>query len=233
MEEKMFDFDKIKRALVFCAHPDDEIIGVGGTIKKMRMKSIEVGVITFTLGGTSYSDISMKSEMEKIRETESIIAGKMLDLSFREVLGIPTQGVYNTKENFQKCTQLIRKYRPDVIFTHWTEDKHRDHRSISQLVDEARWKAWENVLVDLGEPYYTPLLLYFETFDLFTHPSIVIDITDTMEFKIKAMETQKSQFALLPGIFEYINGLAKVRGYLRESLYAEAFMVSNLFPYRI
>lgn len=229
----MIDFDKIKRALVFCAHPDDEIIGIGGTIKKMRMKSIEVAVITFTLGGTSYSDISMKNEMEKIRETESKMAEEILDISFREVLGIPAQSVYNTKENFQKCTQLIRKYRPDVIFTHWNEDKHRDHRTISQLVDEARWKAWENVLADLGKPYYTPLLLYYEIFELFTHPSLVIDITDTMEFKIKAMETQKSQFALLPGIVDYINGLGKVRGFQRETLYAEAFMVSNLFPNRI
>jgi LmbE family N-acetylglucosaminyl deacetylase len=229
----MFDFDKIKMVLVFCAHPDDEIVGVGGTIKKMRMKSIEVGVITFTLGGTSYSNISMKSEMEKIRENEAKKAEEILDISFREILGIPTQSVYNTKENFQKCTQLIRKYHPDVIFTHWNEDKHRDHRAISQLVDEARWKAWENVLADLGKPYYTPLLLYYEIFELFTHPSLVIDITDTMEFKIKAMETQKSQFTLLPGIIDYINGLGKVRGFQRETLYAEAFMVSNLFPNRI
>jgi len=229
----MFDFDKIKMVLVFCAHPDDEIVGVGGTIKKMRMKSIEVGVITFTLGGTSYSDISMKSEMEKIRENEAKKAEEILDISFREILGIPTQSVYNTKENFQKCTQLIRKYRPDVIFTHWNEDKHRDHRAISQLVDEARWKAQENVLVDLGEPYYAPLLLYFETFDLFPHPSLVIDITETLEYKIKAMESQKSQFPVLPGIMDYIYGLGKVRGYQRETIYGEAFLVSNLFPCRI
>src|SRR3989339_864716 len=137
----MIDLDKIKRTLVFCAHPDDEIIGVGGTIKKMRMKSIEVGVVTFTLGGTSYSTIEMKNKMEEIRFKEAKAAEEVLGISFREVLGIPTQGIYNTKENFQKCTELIRRYRPDVIFCHWDEDKHRDHRAISSLVAEARWKA--------------------------------------------------------------------------------------------
>lgn len=229
----MIDLEKIERALVFCAHPDDEIVGVGGTIKKMRIKSVEVGVVTFTLGGTSYSSIDMKEQMEKTREEEAREAEKILDISFREILGIPTQGIYNTRENFQKCTQLIRKYRPDVIFSHWSEDKHRDHRAISQIVDEARWKAQENVLADMGKPWFTPILLYFETYDLFTHPSLVIDITDTMEFKAKSMETQKSQFPVLPGIMDYIEGLGKVRGYLRESKYAEAFLVSNLFPYRI
>ena len=88
-----------KRSLLIAAHPDDEIIGVGGTIKKMRLKSIEVGVVTFTLGGTSYSTIEMKNEMENIRENEAKAAEEILDISFREILGIPTQGVYNTKEN--------------------------------------------------------------------------------------------------------------------------------------
>ena len=229
----MIDFDKIKRALVFCAHPDDEIVGIGGTIKKMRLKNIEVGVVTFTLGGTSYSTIDMKDKMEKIREDEAKAAEKVLDLSFREILGIPTQGIYNTKENFQICTELIRKYRPEVIFNHWNEDKHRDHRTISSLVDEARWKAQEDVLADLGKPWYTPMLFYYEVQDVFSHPSLVIDITDTMDFKIKAMQTQESQFPVMPGIIEYMDGLAKVRGYLRGTKYGEAFEISNLLPCRI
>ena len=229
----MIDFDKIKKVLFFCAHPDDEIIGAGGTIKKMRMKNIEVGVISFTLGGTSYSSIEMKEQMEKTREEEAKAAEKCLDISFREILGIPTQGLYNTKENFQKVTQLIRKHRPDVIFNHWDEDKHRDHRAISQIVDEARWKAQENVLADLGETWFTPQIFYYEVFEPFPHPSLVINITDTMEFKIKAMETQKSQFPVLPGIMDYIDGLSKIRGYKCQTKYGEAFMVSNFYPGRI
>ena len=229
----MIDLDKIKRALVFCAHPDDEIIGVGGTIKKMRMKSIEVGVVTFTLGGTSYGTVDMKEKMEQTRENEAKAAEEILDMSFREILGIPTQGIYNTKENFQKCTGLIRKHRPEVIFCHWNEDKHRDHRAISALVEEARWKAQEDVLADLGEPWYTPVMLNFEVLDLFSHPSLVIDITDTMEYKVRAMESQTSQFSVLPGIMDYIDGLAKIRGYLRGTKYGEAFVVNNFLPCRI
>ncbi|MFC1562599.1 PIG-L deacetylase family protein [candidate division KSB1 bacterium] len=228
----MIDFDKIKKVLVFCAHPDDEIIGAGGTIKKMRMKNVEVGVVTFTLGGTSYSSIEMKENMEKTREDEAKEAEKCLDISFREILNIPTQGIYNTKEIFQKITRLIRKHKPDIIFNHWSEDKHRDHRAISLIVDEARWKAQEDVLADLGETWFTPLIFYYEVLDLFPHPSLVIDITDTIEFKKKAITTQKSQFTVLPGILDYVDGLAKVRGLKCHTKYAEAFMVSNFYPSR-
>ena len=229
----MIDFDKVKTVLVFCAHPDDEITGIGGTIKRMRMKNIEVGVITFTLGGTGYSTVEMKKDMERTREKEAKAAEECLDISFREILGIPTQGIYNTKENFQKVTELIRKHRPDIIFNHWFEDKHRDHRAISQIVDEARWKAQENVLPDLGEPYFTPLIFYYEVFDLFPHPSLVVDITDSIEYKLRAMETQRSQFSVLPGIMDYIEGLAKIRGFNHHTKYAEAFLVSNFYPARI
>lgn len=66
--------------------------------------------------------------------------------------------------------------------------------------------------------------------ELFTHPSILIDITDTLEKKISAMKTQSSQFPVLPGVIEYIEALAKVRGYLRGTKYAEAFLSSNFIP---
>jgi len=123
--------------------------------------------------------------------------------------------------------KIIRKYKPDVIFTHYKEDKHRDHRAVWEITDEARWKAAENVLADFGTPWYTPELYYYEVIELFTYPSLLIDITDTLERKVEAMKTQSSQFPVLPGVIEYIEGLGKVRGYLRGTKYAEAFLSSN------
>jgi hypothetical protein len=73
-------------------------------------------------------------------------------------------------------------------------------------------------------------LYYYEVIELFTHPSLVIDITDTLEKKISAMKTQSSQFPVLPGVIEYIEALARVRGYLRGTRYAEAFLRSDFIP---
>jgi LmbE family N-acetylglucosaminyl deacetylase len=222
--------DRWQRVLVFAAHPDDEIIGCGGTIARWTQMGKQVFVVTFCAGETGYSTPEMKDKIAQVRRAEADACDKVLGITERVILGKPTQGVVNDRETYQECVRLIRHYRPDVILTHWNEDKHRDHRAISAVTDEARWKAYENVLADLGEPWYTPELYYYEVLELFPHPSLLIDITDTFSKKLEAMQTQQSQFAVLPGIMDYIEGLAKVRGYARATRYAEAFLRSNLLP---
>lgn len=220
--------DRWQRVLVFAAHPDDEIIGCGGTIARLAAQGKQVYVITFCAGETSYSSPEMKEKMAQVRVEEAAACDRVLGVAERVILYKPTQGVTNDRETYQQCVGLIRKYQPDVIFTHWNQDKHRDHRIISEVTDETRWKASENVLADFGEPWYTPELYYYEVLELFPHPSLLIDISDTFQKKLDAMQTQQSQFTVLPGILQYIEGLAHVRGYARGTRYAEAFLQSNL-----
>jgi len=222
--------ERWNRILVFGAHPDDEIIGVGGTIAKLASLGKEVYVVTFAIGETGYSSVALKDKIRSLRLAEAEACNKVLGIKERIVLYKPNQGITNDRETYQECVKFIRKYRPDVIFTHWKEDKHRDHRAVWEITDEVRWKASENVLADFGTPWYTPELYYYEVLELFTHPSLLIDITDTLDKKLEAMKTQTSQFPVLPGIVDYIEGLAKVRGYLRGTKYAEAFLKSNFLP---
>ncbi|MER3473862.1 MAG: hypothetical protein C4335_07470 [Armatimonadota bacterium] len=216
------------RVLVFAAHPDDEIIGCGGAIARLSAEGKQVFVVTFCAGETGYSRVEQKESIAQVRQAEAQACDQVLGITERVILGKPTQGVMNDRETYQQCVRLIRHYRPDVILTHWSEDKHRDHRAISALTDEARWKAYENVLADFGEPWYTPELYYYEVLELFPHPSLLVDISDFLPKKLEAMQTQQSQFAVLPGVMDYIEGLAKVRGYARGTRYAEAFLRSNL-----
>ncbi|MBM3134820.1 MAG: hypothetical protein FJZ89_05955 [Chloroflexi bacterium] len=219
-----------ERVLVFAAHSDDEIIGPGGTIAKLSDQGKEVVVVTFTGGETSYQKGQSPDEMQRLRRQEAEACNRILGIRRRILLGKPTQGVVNDRETYQQCVRIIREMRPDVIFTHYREDKHRDHRAVSAITDEARWKASENVLGDMGAPWYTPQLYFYEVLELCTHPSLVVDISDTFERKLEAMRTQASQMPVLPGIMDYIEGLAKVRGYLRGTDYGEAFLESTLLP---
>ncbi|MFB0545644.1 MAG: PIG-L deacetylase family protein [Anaerolineae bacterium] len=221
-----------QRVLVFGAHSDDEIIGPGGTIARLAAQGAQVAVVTFTRGETGYARDELKGRMAELRAQESAACDRMLGITERINLGKPTQGIPDDRETYQECVRLIRRYRPEVIFTHYYEDKHRDHRVVSALTDEARWKASENVLSDLGPPWYTPALYYYEITELFTHPSLVVDITDTFERKLEAMRTQVSQLDVVPGILRYLEGIGRARGYLCETSYAEAFLASNLLPTR-
>lgn len=219
--------------MVFGAHGDDEIIGPGATLYGLARKGAEITVVTFTRRETSYARIEDKDKAAKHADKEMANADAILGIKERIVLGLPNQGVINDRENFQICTKLIRKYRPDIIFTHSPFDQHRDHRAVSELVDEARVKAGENLSPDWGAPHQTDWVLYFEIFDLFTKPHIIISVENLwLEKKLEAMRSQVSQLEVLPGIENHIRGLAMVRGSAIESEYGEAFGISDFHPSR-
>jgi LmbE family N-acetylglucosaminyl deacetylase len=227
------DGDKIRNVLVFGAHPDDEIIGPGGTIARLSDEGANVTVVTFTAGETAYSTPDMKDKMGDIRMGEARACDEILGIDQRIVLGLPCQGVTNDTDTYQRCVKIIREVQPDLILSHTHRDKHRDHRTIAQIVDEVRWKATESVLSDMGEPWYCSYMFYYEIMELFTEPSFVVDISGSYDRKVRAMETQTTQVDMMTGIMRHIEGLAKARGFLAGCDYAEAFQVSNRLPGRI
>ena len=219
-----------KRALIFAAHADDEIIGPGGTIRRMASAGCAVTVVIFTKGETAYSSEDEKKTIAETRARESAEAAKILGVAKTVNLGLPCQGVMNTKDLYQKCVEIIRSFQPEVIFSHYREDKHRDHRTVSEITEEAWWKAQENVLSDLGKPWMASGFFFYEIFELFTRPSIVVDITGFLDRKLEAMRSQQSQLKVVPGIMEHIEGLAKVRGAAAGVGRGEAFLESNFMP---
>lgn len=220
------------RVLVFGAHVDDEIIGVGGTVSRLSAEGAETLVVTFTGGEqeTGYARPEWRGRIAEMRRQEAEMTNKILGIRHRVFLGLPTQGVTDDRETYQRCVKLIRDFRPTTIFTHQPGDKHRDHRAVSAVTEEAWWKAAENVLADLGRPWRAPKLYRYETTDLISRPSHVFDITGTLEKKLEAMRAQRSQLEVLPGILNYIRGLAMARGFLIGTEYGEAFLASSFMP---
>lgn len=221
-----------KRVLVFGAHVDDEVIGPGGTIARLSSLGAEITVVTFTGGDadTGYARLEWKGKVGEMRREEARGIDAALGIGRRLFLGLPTQDVRNEAAVYRECVRLIRQARPDVILTHWSEDKHRDHRAVSQITDEARWKASEPIMNDLGEAWHTPELYFYEILELFPHPSLLVDISEGFERKLAAMQAATTQLEVLPGVVSYLKGLGMVRGYGRGALYAEAFLRSNLLP---
>ena len=217
-----------KTVLAFCAHTDDEILGLGGTLARLS-ETAEVVVVTVTAGETGYSREEDRERIVLLRERENAAAAEILGYQRRETFGYPSQQVPTDRDALHDFVRIIREVRPDVIFTHWGEDKHRDHRATSILSDEARWKACEHILPHLGPPYLTPELYYYEVQDLFSHPTAIVDISSTLERKVAAMRTQESQLPVLPRILQFVEGLAHARGYMIGADAGEAFLGSTGF----
>ncbi len=216
--------------LIFEAHADDCAIGMGGTVLYFADQGFSPILITATWGETAYTTINDKDRMADIRCAEGKIAAEILKIHTTEQLTHPCQGLQNNRETFHEMVGLIRKYQPRFIFTHNPQCSHRDHRTLSALVEEAWWKAQENVLADLGTPTRAEALYFFEVVNLFPKPSVVIDIEPYFQQKLQAVRAYKSQYNVMPGLEDYVTGLALTRGYACKTKYGEAFVASRFIP---
>lgn len=213
------------RILIFEAHSDDTIIGMGGTILAQKDQKDFI-IITLTKGETGYSTLEEKDNIAEKRKHESLDTDKILGIKDHIFLDNPCQGLQNNRHNYHTIIEIIREYCPSQIFTHKTPSKHRDHRNCHDLVTEAWWKSSENVLPELGDPIRVPILYTFEVTDLFEFPHSIVDIGD-INPKLEVLRKCESQMGVLPGIEDFVKGLALVRGYQGGFQYGEAFQKSD------
>jgi LmbE family N-acetylglucosaminyl deacetylase len=145
------------RILCLGSHSDDLEIGCGGTLLKLIAANRNVAVqwIVFSASEERAAEArtSAMNFLDGAAETE-IVAEKFRDGFF------PYVG-YDIKQYFE---DLKRRSSPDLIFTHYREDRHQDHRLISDLT----WNTFRNHLIleyeipkydgDLGSPnVFVPL----------------------------------------------------------------------------
>jgi len=220
------------RLLVFGAHPDDEVVGMGGTIAKFARARHNVFVVIFTKGEEGYADLNLKDTIAQVRQKEIEKVSEILGVKKYELLGRPDMGLKNDKEAFKETIRMIRMFKPDAVFTHYRVDRHRDHIAASRLVTEAFWQAGESVSMELGHPWKSKALYYYEEVCPFKFPSHIVDISETFEAKIDSMKTYMSQIPVVPFILKGMEGQAIGRGTVIGAKYGEAFLRSNVNPRR-
>ena len=215
------------RVLVVVAHPDDEIIGTGGTISKFHSEGKTVKVIVFHLGGKSVKGTTDETQGQDVRHKELDEVSKYLGF-VHETWGI--QDMVDRRDVVRKLVKEVREFKPDILFTHAPQDRHHLHASVSSTTTEAAWHASQLYYLDLRTPWRISSVYYFEVWDLFTSPSFLVDVTEFMERKKKAMSLYTSQLMAFPKIMDYIEALAIVRGVEAGSRYAEAFQRAPILP---
>lgn len=224
-------FQRTKRAMVFAAHPDDELIGAGGTITKLKLSGKNVKVIVFSYGGggatAEEARLLRENKIEAIREKETRMVARTLGIQHR-ILGLVE--IEEWREVSKMLVRELRLFKPDLVFTHSPLDKHHLHRSVSDISTEASWHAGAKVYGELGRPWKISAVYYYEVFDLFTEPSMIVDVTDTFDLKLKALRLYKSQLRVFPGLDDYLKALGRVRGYQAGVKFGEAFMQASSIP---
>jgi LmbE family N-acetylglucosaminyl deacetylase len=186
--------------LVICAHPDDEILGPGGTIAKYSREGKRVIAVIFSYGENSHWWLKKKYTVE-MRVKESKAAGKLVGTAETMFLGLKDLQLkeeITKKKNLNTIEKIIRKYSPTKIFTHSPDDMiYSDHKAV--------WDAVEKVTkrMDYKGDIYV-FNIWAKDVRLSNNPKLAVDISDTFHLKWKALKLFRSQhkyiFQLYPGV---------------------------------
>ncbi|HVA45813.1 MAG TPA: PIG-L deacetylase family protein [Pirellulales bacterium] len=203
------------KVLVAGAHPDDPESGCAGTIARYADLGHEVVVVYLTRGEAGIKGKSQQ-EAAAIRTAEAEKACRLLGA--RPLFAGQIDGATEVSpQRYDAFRKLIAAEKPDVVFTHWPVDTHRDHRACSLLL----FDAWLNT----GRRFS---LYYFEV-DLggqtqCFRPTHYVDITATEPRKRAACLAHESQHAATGFYPQYHEKMHQFRGMESGYKLAEAFV---------
>jgi len=201
------DLTAPSRVLVFAPHPDDDILGCGGTLFKLA-KTASVCVVLVTDGSGAGE---LPKGTDKVRQGEFVRALHLLGISNVKFLDQP-DGFFRTNQRLRDdVIDILMCFEPDWAFFPAHFDYHRDHILISEFVSRtvcAVSKRTRLIEYETSAPVQA------------TH---LVDITDVFSLKIAALS--KHETALACGDYKRaITGLNSYRGlFLGFDKFAEAF----------
>jgi LmbE family N-acetylglucosaminyl deacetylase len=179
------------KLLVIGAHLDDSVIAVGGTIRKLVKAGGQVDVVCFGNSDEDFSDVADEATASERIKAQARRAHDILGVSSFTCFDYSDYAVQENRESYRLCIQSIRKYQPDLLFSHyWAE--YFQHRAMARLACDAWWQAGWSCSADLGEPWMTPSLYHFEVIHLLPQPTEIVDISETFETKIAAWKCFQS-----------------------------------------
>ena len=221
--------------LAFAAHPDDIELGAGGTLIKLVKLGYRVGVVDMTRG-----EFGSRGDMEtRMKEREE--ATRIMGIHVRETLELPDGHLVNDYETRLKIVKVIRRYQPDLVFTHYPEAPHTDHQVTGQAVTDACYMAGL-ARVEADPPRWRPRYVIYHQIPWNRMPSLVVDISEEWEQKMKAVRAYRSQFVEAPGedapqtalstpvFLERNEARHRFYGALIRRRYGEGFIVRDIIP---
>lgn len=223
------------KILIIAAHPDDEVLGCGGTIAKHSKNGDEVNVIILAEGLTSRDD--KRNRDKRIKE---LLLLKKSAKEANKILGVTTLKFFDFPDNRMDSVDLldvvkvienyIKQFKPSVIYTHHSGDVNIDHRIIHDAVVTACRPIPKHTVKQL---------LFFEvasstewqpnnSYPAFI-PNWFVDISKTLDLKLKALDKYKSEMRDFPHArsLEAVEYLSKWRGASVGVGAAESFILGR------
>jgi LmbE family N-acetylglucosaminyl deacetylase len=228
-----------KRIMVIAAHPDDIDFGCSGAMALWSGKNI-IRYVVCTSGEKGLKNYKDRDVSKDIREKEQMKAAEAAGV--KDVLFMREKDgeLINNLDFRQKLVKIIRAYKPDILFCPDPAMQkydnfylyHPDHRALAHAVFDSVYPAVGNhlffpeLLSEGCTPHQVGSLYFFAT----ENPNIMVDITDAIEIKIKALAVHESQILDANELGKFIKKMAAKAGKRKGMKYAEAFRKLDVPP---
>src|SRR5579884_3348080 len=191
--------------LVIGPHPDDQELGMGGTIARLASRGHRVHLVDMTNGEPTPLGTPER------RAREAAAAAEILGVE-RTLVGLPNRQVVHSIEARHKLAAVIRAHRADWLFLPFPIDAHPDHVAVTRIGEDARFDAKLTKSAIPGDPWYPKRIIYYYCTHLRMNfqPTFCLDISDQMETKLAAIRAYASQFvendSPVPQMLRTLNG---------------------------
>lgn len=218
------------KILVIAAHPDDEVLGCGGTIAKSAAQGATVKVLVLGEGATSRFDDRHDADDRLTAELrdKSRQAAKILGVAEIEFASLPDNRFDSVPllEIVKIIERVLESFKPDIIFTQSGGDLNIDHVITHRAtMTAARPRRGTGVKSVHAYEVASSSEWAFGKFEPKFEPNLFVDISPTLELKLRAMEVYESESREYPHprSTEALVAAAKNRGCAVGVQAAEAF----------
>ncbi|WP_300456259.1 PIG-L family deacetylase [Desulfobacula sp.] len=223
-----------KKILIVAAHPDDDILGCGGTIAKYSsQQDIHFRIIFIAEGSTcrySYDKIESIEALKEIKKRNTCAKSSLavLNISDYKFYNLPCGRLDKTPliDLGKIVENEIKAYQPDTIFTHSHRDVNNDHKLVFQAVLQATRPGAQNLVkrVYSFEILSSSEWGFIKNFKPNFFVSLDLEHVTAKTNALNEYTTEIKDFPF-PRSSEGILTLAKRRGMQSASHYAEAFQL--------
>jgi LmbE family N-acetylglucosaminyl deacetylase len=230
------DDSDVGRILVVIAHPDDVDFGAAGSVATWTAAGIDVAYCIVTDGDAGGAEYGVpRGDMAALRHEEQTTAAKKVGVTEIHWLGYRDGCVEATLDLRRDITRVIRTFKPDRVVTQSPERNlqriyasHPDHLATGEAAlcavypDSRNAWAHEELLAEGHEPHVVREVWLFTG----ATPNRFVDITDTLDRKIDALLSHRSQLPDPDATAEMLRNWARMHAEaagFAEDRYAEAF----------
>lgn len=208
-----------KKVLVLAPHPDDDIIGCGGTLYRYHLMGSEI-VVVYMTDGRKGNNRYREDELIFIRQNEARSASRIIGIDRLIFLDNRDSELTASHKTVTELSEILSDYKPEAVFLPFFMDNHYDHIATSQIFFSAARSFPSSMCYSYG--IWTPLPTF----------NIISDITTCLQTKILALHEHKSQLELF-NFTEAVKGISRYHSAMSGGDgYAEIFIACPVNEYQ-